>query len=40
MIASIVSIIDRSKDDPFFWITNGLVVAMICYIVYNFWNRK
>ena len=36
----ILDIIDRSKHDPFFWICHVMVVAMLVYIVYNFWNRK
>ena len=34
----ILDIIERSKDDPFFWIAHGFVVASACYIVYNLWN--
>ncbi len=40
MLASIVSIFEQSKDDPFFWISHVVVVAMTGYIVYNLWTRK
>ena len=36
----LVDIVQRSTDDPFFWIANGLGVAMSCYIVYNLWCLK
>ena len=40
MIERLINIINRSMDDPFFWIANILFVASVCYIVYNMWNRK
>ena len=36
----ILDIYERSKHDPFFWISNIMVVAMMCYIVYNLWYLK
>lgn len=35
-----IEVFERSKHDPFFWICHVMVVAMLVYIVYNFWNRK
>jgi len=40
MMKTISDIIDRSVHDPFFWIANVLVVAMLCYITYNLWYLK
>jgi hypothetical protein len=39
-IASLLDIYHKSKHDPFFWVSNILIVAMGCVIVYNLWNNN
>ena len=40
IIASLLDIYDKSKNDPFFWVSNMIVVAMGCVIVYNIYNNN
>lgn len=40
MIEFILDVFERSKHDPFFWISNIIIVAAMCYVVYNLWNNN
>lgn len=39
IIDSFITVVERSVDDPFFWIAHVLVVAMLVHVIYNLWNR-
>lgn len=40
LMETLIHIFEQSKHDPFFWISYVMVVAMMCYIVYNLWYTK